>query len=261
MAILLDGKKVAEKILKPVGQEILRLKKKGIVPCLSIILVGEEDSHSLTYIREKRKKAKEIGIKIRFFRFKKQISVSEIKNLIKKLNKTPRVHGILVQLPLPSHFDTDKILKLISPAKDVDGLLPNSPYPPACASGIIEILSFYNIPIKNKKVVIVGAGRVVGQPLFKLIKKAGADVLLCNTKTKNLKKLTKKADILVGATPVENLIKPDMVKKDAVVIDVTKNIQNDVKKVASFLTPKIGGVGPMTVAMLLKNVVEAAKRA
>jgi methylenetetrahydrofolate dehydrogenase (NADP+)/methenyltetrahydrofolate cyclohydrolase len=261
MAILLDGKKVAEKILKPVRKEILKLKKKGIVPFLSIILVGKEDPNSLTYIREKRKKAREIGVLVKVYKFDKEIQADEIKKLITKLNKNPSIHGILVQLPLPKNLDTEAILQTIDPKKDVDGLLPSSPYQPACASGILKILSFYKIPVKNKKVIIVGAGRIIGQPLFKLMKNKGIDVTLIESKTKNLESKTKKADILIGATPIKNIIKSSMVKKGTVVIDAAKNVQKDVKKIASYLTPKIGGVGPTTVAELLKNVVKAAQRA
>jgi len=249
MAQILDGKKVAREILKPI--------KKGLAPTLAIILVGKEPK-SLIYVREKRKKAKEIGIKTLLFKFKKEAKESQIKNLIKKLNQDPKVHGILVELPLASPLNPEAILKIIDPKKEVDGLTSRSPYPPACASGIMKLLSFYKIQVKDKKVVILGKGRVVGRPLSKLMKKAGAKVTLCDEETKNLKSKTKKAEILIGATPIEDIIKPEMVKKGAVVIDASRNVREDVKKVASYLTPKIGGVGPVTVAMLLKNLIEAA---
>lgn len=257
-AILLNGQKVAEKILKPLKKDILKLKEKGIVPTLAIILVGEEDPQSLVYIREKRKKAKELGISLKLFKLKKETKEKEVKRLIQRLNQDVRVSGILVQLPLPKHLNPQEILETIDPKKEVDGLTPLSPYPPACARGILEILSFYHLKVENKKIVIVGAGRVVGKPLFHLLKDK-AKVILSDRRTKDLKSLTKSADILICATPVPDLIGPEMVKKKAIVIDVNKNVKKEVKKVASFLTPKIGGVGPTTVAILLKNLIKATK--
>jgi len=256
MAILLNGKEVAEAILRPVRQQILDLKKQKIVPCLAIILVGEEPE-SLIYIRQKVKKAEEIGVRVRVFKFNEQTTGTEIEKLLKKLNKDPKIHGIMVQLPLPFHLNPDKILPVIAPEKDVDGLVPHSFYPPACAAGIMKILDFYRLSVNNKKVVILGFGRVVGRPLFKLMKEAGAKVATADIK--NLDVL-RSADVLVGALPIKDVIKPEMVKKGAVVIDAAKNVTGGVEKVAGYLTPKIGGIGPMTVAMLLKNLVEASQR-
>jgi len=256
VAILLDGKKVAEAILRPVRQQILDLKRKKIVPSVAIILVGEE-SESLIYIRQKAKKAKEIGVRVKIFKLNEKTTGTEIEKLLKKLNEDTKIHGIMVQLPLPFHLNPDEILQVIAPEKDVDGLTPNSPYPPACAAGIMKILDFYRLSVKNKKVVILGYGRVVGRPLFKLMKEAGAKVSTADIK--NLDAL-RSADVLVGALPIKDIIKPEMVQKGAVVIDAAKNVSVGVEKVAGYLTPKIGGVGPVTVAMLLKNVVEASQR-
>uniref|UniRef100_A0A7V3JAB1 Bifunctional protein FolD n=1 Tax=candidate division CPR3 bacterium TaxID=2268181 RepID=A0A7V3JAB1_UNCC3 len=256
MAILLDGRKVAEAILRPVRQQVLDLKKKKIVPCLAIILVGEEPE-SLIYIRQKVKKAEEIGVRVRVFKFSEQTTETEIEKLLEKLNKNPKIHGIMVQLPLPSHLNPDEILSAIVPEKDVDGLTPHSFYPPACAAGIMKILEFYRLSVNNKKVVILGYGRVVGKPLFKLMKEAGAKVATADIKDVDV---LRSADVLVGALPIKDVIKPEMVKRGVIVIDAAKNVSVGVEKVASYLTPKIGGVGPMTVAMLLKNLVRASQR-
>jgi len=256
MAIVLNGKKVAEQILKPVRQQVLELKKKKILPCVAIILVGSE-SESLNYVRQKEKKANEIGAIVKIFHLDAQTTGAEIKKLLAGLNKDAKIHGIVVQLPLPFHLSPDKILQVIAPEKDVDGLTPNSPYSPACAAGIMKMLNFYKISVKKKKVVILGCGRVVGKPLFGLMKKAGARVVFGKIGDLNL---SCSADILVGALSAHNIIKPYMVKKGAVVIDAAKNVGFGVEKVAGYLTPKIGGVGPITVAMLLKNLIEASQR-
>lgn len=254
MTTIMDGKQVAEEILKPVRTKVLELKKRGIFPCLAIILVGNNPD-SMIYIKQKIKKAKEIGIEIKLFHCQDHFTEDEVKALIDRLNFNSKIHGILLQLPLPSNFDTEAIIQRIMPKKDVDGLTSNSPFSPACAAGIMKILSFYKIDVKNKKVVILGAGRLVGRPVFKLMQQAGAQVVFADIKDLQL---IQSADILIGALPCKNVIRPNMVKKGAVVIDASCNVAEGVEKVAGYLTPRIGGVGPTTVAMLLKNVVEAA---
>lgn len=252
MTVILDGLKVAEEILKPVKKDILDLKQKGIIPYLAVILIGEEDPQSVIYIREKRRKAKEIGIKVKVYKLKQETKFEEIRDLIENLNQDLKISGIIIQLPMPKHLNTDQVLSLINPKKDVDSLIPVSPYTPTCAGGIMEILKFYHLPVRNQKVIILGAGRLVGQPLFKLMEEAEAKVIFGELKD------AKSADILVGATPLKNIIKLKMVKKGAVVIDAAQNVSPEVKRVAGFVTPKFGGVGPVTVSMLLKNVVVAA---
>ncbi|MCX6806621.1 MAG: bifunctional 5,10-methylenetetrahydrofolate dehydrogenase/5,10-methenyltetrahydrofolate cyclohydrolase [Candidatus Berkelbacteria bacterium] len=256
----MDGYKVAEKILKPVRAEILDLKKKRIIPGLAIIVIGDQDSQTFIYVREKKKKAKEIGIRTKVFKLSQGVKFKEVKDLIESLNKNPKISGILVQLPIPKHLDIEKVLNLVNLKKDVDGLAKHSPYISACASGISEILSFYHIDLKNKKVAIVGAGRIVGAPLNKMLKKQNVNVVVYSTKTSNLKSLTRKADVLIGAASTQNFIGQEMVKNGAVIIDAAKNFKEDVKDKASFLTPKVGGVGPVTVASLLKNVAKAASK-
>lgn len=258
MTKILFGDKVASKILRETQEDIIKLKKKKVTPALDVILAGQ-DPESLIYVREKKKKAIKLGIKFKLHRLPVDIKEKKIIELIKKLNQEPRISGILVQLPLPGHLDPDKILETVKSQKEIDGITLNSPYPAACAQGILEILSFYKIPFLDKKIVILGAGRIIGRPLFRLFKKQAADVTVCDEKTKNITALTKKADILIGAMPVKDFVGKDMVKIGAVVIDAAKNIKKEVKDVAGYLTPQIGGVGPVTVAQLLKNVVTAAK--
>ena len=256
--ILINGYKVAKEILQPARREILDLKKRDIIPFLAIIMAGD-DKESSIYIGEKAKKAKEFGVKTQIFRLKSKTTTAELKKIITKLNYDKKISGILVQLPLPKQINIDEILNTILPEKEVDGITPTSPYSPACATGIMKILAYYKIDPKEKKVVIVGRGRIVGRPLFVLMQKAAAHVVCISPKDENLVKLLNGADIVVGAANLRDFIKKDMIKKGAVVIDAAKNVNNDVAEVARYLTPRIGGVGPVTVAMLLKNVVDAAR--
>lgn len=247
--MILDGKKLANKILGELKKEV-----KNLPPIkLAVVLVGD-NYKSLKYIKQKEKAAKKINIKFELYKFDSKISNQ---NLIKEINKVVNDKtntGIVIQLPLPSRIDTGKILALIPPEKDAELESPT-------ASGIMKLLEEYNINVKEKKVVIVGKGRLVGQPLAEMMKKAAADLLVCDSKTKNLDLQTLKADILVSATGQPCLIKENMVKKEAVVIDVgTGDVDFEkVKNKAAYITPPIGGVGPMTVAMLMKNLLKLAK--
>lgn len=266
--ILLSGKKIAQKIQDRLREEIAR---KKIKPTLAVILVGANPI-SRIYIREKEKAAKKVGIKIKKYFLSASISQQKILSLIQNLNRDPKITGILVQLPLPKDFDPDKILASIESKKDVDGLTKRSEVRPPTVAAIMTLLEEYKIPIKNKKVCLVGYGRLVGKPLAPLLKKAGARLTICTRKTKNLKLKTKKADILISATGVPHLVKKEMVKKGAVVIDAGTSSQStvdrrpstvvgdvdfaEVKKIASYITPPKGGVGPLTVAKLLENVVK-----
>lgn len=256
MVKFLSGQKVAEKIFQRLKREISVLKKKGIVPTLSVILVGK-DKESLIFLREKKKRAEKLGIILKVVQFPKKTKEGEIIKKIRGLNEKKDIHGIVVQLPLPPHLQTERILKEISPEKDID-CLSSSLYPPPTAKGVLKLLSAYKIPIKKKKMVILGMGRLVGRPLSLLAKKAGAFVLTCR-KGKDLSSKTKKADILVSATGSPGLIKKEMVKKKATVIDVAKDVEREVEKIASYITPKIGGVGPLTIALLFDNLIKAAK--
>ncbi len=250
----INGRKIAEEVLRPVKKEIARLTKGQIVPHLAIILVGN-DAESIIYIKEKQKKAKELGVKITLFQYKEKSRHEEIVAQIAKLNQDKNISGILLQLPLPKSFDTDKIINSIDPKKDVDGLRPNSPYPMPCVSAILKILAKEKIGLKNKKIVIIGIGRLVGKPLFKIFKERKYNVSLISSQDKNLPKLVKSADILICASKNKNIIKKGMIKEGAVVIDAACNVKTDAIKNALCITPQIGGVGPITVAILLQNVV------
>jgi len=254
MVVILDGKKVAKEIFRETQTRLEQLKKRKIIPCLAIILVGN-NPESIIFVKQKLKKAKELGIKVKIFKLPQKTSYEKVAKLLEELNSSSEVGGILIQLPLPPHISQERILEKIAPNKEVDGLTQHSPFPPACASGIIRMLKFYKIELKGKKVLILGQGRVVGKPLYSLIKQKGAQVSF--VELDEVKKL-KSADILISAIPIKDVIKPEMIKKGAVVVDVAKNVNPKVAEVAGYLTPQRGGVGPVTVATLLENTVKAA---
>ena len=272
MAKIIDGKKIASLVLDNVAKEI---KKKRIKPSLAIVLVGE-DPASVIYIRKKEKAAREVGIKTEHYLLPKNTPEKKLLSLIRGLNANKRINGILVQLPLPKNISVSHVMESISPLKDVDGfnplnvgrLLSSSPlFVPCTPKGVIELLDRSKISLEGKNAVIVGAGIAVGKPLFALLLSREATVTICHIKTKNLMSHTKNADILISAVGKPGLIRGDMVKKGAVVIDVGTSrlggkvvgdvLFNDVKKKASWITPVPGGVGPMTIAMLMKNTLLA----
>ncbi len=278
MTKLLNGKDVAEKIYEDLKKEVEKLEAG---PTLAVILVGNNPV-SLSYVGIKEKAAKKIGIGFQRVDFSPSTSLrvneQEILNKIIELNANPEISGIIVQLPLPKDLNQNQILNAILPEKDVDGLTIENlgrlfrgedGLRPATPLGVIRLLSAYKIKIAGKNVVIVGRSNLVGKPLAHLFLEKDATVTVCHSKTKDLKSHTLMADILVSAAGKPGLIKEDMVKKGAVVVDVgaTKvggKIKGDVdfekvKKVASYITPIPGGIGPMTVAMLLSNVALAAK--
>ncbi|OGY23899.1 MAG: hypothetical protein A2172_05190 [Candidatus Woykebacteria bacterium RBG_13_40_15] len=265
-AELLDGKKVSEIILEGLAKKIAKMQKK---PNLTAILVGE-DTASEIYVGQKEKVANKIGINFNLIKKPGNTSQIELETLIDSLNKDPKVQGIIVQKPLPSKLESDKIDLLIDPKKDVDGLNPISEFTPATTRGIIELLNFYKIKIEAKRVVVIGISKLVGLPTALEFLNKNATVSICHIKTPKLVTETKQADILVVAAGHSNLISANMVKKGAVVIDVGINriekrgkikLVGDVdfqavSKIASFVTPVPGGVGPMTVAGLMQNLIE-----
>ncbi|HEA47446.1 MAG TPA: bifunctional methylenetetrahydrofolate dehydrogenase/methenyltetrahydrofolate cyclohydrolase FolD [bacterium] len=274
VAIILDGKRTAQEIQKELS---LKVKEEGIIPGVAVIRVGEDPS-SLIYIRNKKKRAEEVGIYFEEHTLKENTSQDELIELIKKLNSNSRIDGIVLQLPLPKHLDEKRMLEKISPEKDVDGFHPlnmgrllkgNPLFIPATPRGIMELLSRYLISLKGKRVVVVGRSNIVGKPLALLFLKEDATVAICHSKTKDLDLITKEADILVVAIGKPEFIREGMVKENSVVIDVGINrvgnrIMGDVdfkriKEKVSHITPVPGGVGPMTIIMLLKNVIEAAE--
>ncbi|PKN14005.1 MAG: bifunctional methylenetetrahydrofolate dehydrogenase/methenyltetrahydrofolate cyclohydrolase FolD [Deltaproteobacteria bacterium HGW-Deltaproteobacteria-24] len=276
---ILDGKALSQKIKEEVKIEAKKLQDdKKITPGLAVILVGN-DPASAAYVGMKSKACKEAGIYSIVHEMPETISQDAILEILSMMNKNPNIDGILVQLPLPKHIDTTAILEAIEPSKDVDGFhaynvgrlvsgldcfIPATPY------GVMELLKEYNIDPKGKNVCVVGASNIVGKPMGTLLLNANATVTTCHIYTKDLKAHTLQADIICVGAGVVNLIKEDMVKKDAIVVDIGINRLDNGKLVGdvdyenvapkcSYITPVPGGVGPMTIAMLLKNTIKAAK--
>lgn len=276
MAKKLDGVLVAEKINQDTAKKVEDLILKGIRVKLAVILVGDNPASEL-YVKLKKKKAEEIGIKAEIIRLDLNIEEKEVIETIEKLNHDKLTHGIIVQLPLPKKMNTEKVLSVIDPVKDIDGLHPenlgklllDNPYViPPTAGAILEILKEYDIDITGKHVVMVGYGKLVGKPLAAMISLSNknATLTVCNNATEDLGYYTNQADILISATGVGGLITREMVKEGAIVIDAgTSKVDGkiigdieyeDVKKVAGYITPSKGGVGPVTVAKLLQNLVK-----
>lgn len=268
MVKILDGKVVACKILEEVKKEVFILKKKNIFPSLAVILVDKNPA-SVVFIQRKKEACRELGINFRLYQFDQNVTEDKIISLISNLNAQIPTHGIIVQLPLPSGFSRERILEAINPKKDVDGFHPKNKFTPAVALAVLEILKFYKIRIKNKRVVVLGKGRYVGLPIGNLLKKNGGTVISLGQETKNIKDYTLLADILVSATGQPRLVKKEMVQKGAVVIDVGTTFVGgklvgdcdfeNVKKIAGYISPVPGGIGPLTVAKLLENTIEATK--
>lgn len=263
--MLIDGKKIAATILEDLKKEI---REKNLQPKLAIILVGANPA-SVSYVNQKMKRGEEIGTLVEVFKFPETISVEEVKKQIIKLNQDKSVSGIIIQLPLPMNFDQNELLNLVISSKDVDGLGTLSPFKPATPLAVMELLKRSEVLVKNKKVVVIGASDLVGKPVSSLLTQEDGLVTLIDINTPNPEAIIKEADILVVAIGVPKYVTPDMVKNGVVVIDVgiTKTEEGlvgdvdfeNVSPVASLITPVPGGVGPMTVAMLLSNVVRAAQ--
>lgn len=278
MATIIDGKALAKKIRENLKAECDELKKEGIKPKLSVIMVGDNPA-SKVYVRNKSKACDQIGIEYEEHLLEENITQQELNELIKKLNNTKEVNGILLQSPLPKHLDINQAFKTISYKKDVDGFTPLSlgklvmgedTFISCTPHGVIKMLEEYDIELTGKNVVIIGRSNIVGKPLSQCCLAKNATVTICHSKTINLKEHTKRADILIAAIGKAKFITKDMVKEGAVVIDVGINRNEngkligdvdfeEVKKIASYITPVPGGVGPMTIAMLMNNVIKAAK--
>lgn len=275
---IIDGKQLAKNIRAELKNEVENLKKTGIYPKLAVIMVGD-DKASKVYVKTKSKACEEIGIEYEEFLLNENTTMKELLNLIYKLNEDNKVHGILLQSPLPEQLDINMAFKEIKTEKDVDGFNPinvgklslNQDCFVSCTPyGIIRMLEAYNIPLEGENAVIIGRSNIVGKPLMQCLLNKNATVTICHSKTKNIEETTKKADILIAALGKPNFVNSNMVKDGAVVIDVGINRVDegkivgdvnfeDVSKKASYITPVPGGVGPMTVAMLMNNVVKAAK--
>lgn len=278
MAEILDGRMVAKKIRQGLKSEVENLKANGINPKLAVIMVGEDPSSKI-YVRNKSMACNEVGIEYEEFLLEETTTMENLLKLIEKLNKDDSVHGILLQSPIPKGLDINEAFRAIDPKKDVDGFNPfnvgklclgQDTFVSCTPFGIIKLLGEYNIEIEGKNAVVVGRSNIVGKPMMQCLLNKNATVTVCHSKTKDLKEVTKKADILVVAIGRANFITKDMVKENAVVIDVGINRGEDgklcgdvdfeeVSKVASYITPVPGGVGPMTIAMLMNNIVKAAR--
>ena len=277
---LIDGKSLSKKVQDYVKSEVEILKtEKNMVPGLAVVIVGD-DPASHAYVRMKEKACKNVGFYSIAHKMPDTITQDEIINIITMMNKNPHIHGILVQLPLPKHIDTDKLLEVIDPIKDVDGFHPynvgrmvsNLDGFVACTPlGVMKMFEEYDIELEGKDVVIVGASNIVGKPMASLLLNKNATVTVTHIFTNDLASHTKKADIVIVGVGLPNLIKEDMVKEGAIVIDIGINRLEDgslvgdvdfvnVSPKCSYITPVPGGVGPMTIAMLLENTLHSAKQ-
>ena len=279
MAKIIDGKEVAKKTREKLKNEVKELKEHGIIPKLTVIMVGDNPA-SKVYVRNKSKACNEVGVEYEEFFLDSSISQKELLDLIKKLNDDKTVNGILLQSPLPQHLDINEAFRTIDYRKDVDGFHPmnvgklvlgQDTFVSCTPYGIMRLFEEYNIDLCGKNVVILGRSNIVGKPLVQCCLNNNATVTICHSKTKDIKEVTKNADVLVVAIGKPHFLEADMVKDGAIIIDVginrldTGKIVGDVdfenvSKKASYITPVPGGVGPMTIAMLLNNVIKATRQ-
>lgn len=275
---IIDGKLISKNLREKMKIEVENLKKQNIVPGLAVILVGN-DPASKVYVRNKKKACEEIGIRSEQFFLEENTSEHELINLIEKLNNDKSVNGILVQFPLPSHIDGHAVIEAISPEKDVDAfneknvgkiMLGDYNVLPCTPAGIMELLKYEHIDVDGKNCVVVGRSNIVGKPMAMLLLKANATVTICHSHTKDIKNILKQADLIVMAVGKPKFLKADMVKENAIIIDVGINRDENnklvgdvdfenVKEKASYITPVPGGVGPMTITTLLKNTLTLAQ--
>ena len=275
---LINGKELAKKIRGELKLEVDNLRENGIIPKLAVIMVGD-DKASEVYVRNKSKACNEIGIEFEEFLLNSNIKQEELIDLIKKLNNRKDVYGILLQSPIPEHLNIREAFDTIDYRKDVDGFNPinigklaigEDAFISCTPYGVIKMLEEYNIEIEGKRAVVIGRSNIVGKPLIQCLLNKNATVTICHSKTKNIAEITKEADILIAALGKPKFVKENMVKENAVVIDVGINRNEEgklvgdvdfenVSKKASYITPVPGGVGPMTIAMLMNNVVKATK--
>ena len=275
---IINGKELAKKIREELKEEVTELKKEGINPKLAVIMVGN-DKASATYVRNKSRACDEIGIEFEEFLLEDTITQKELIDLIKELNNRKDINGILLQSPIPENLDIREAFNTIDSTKDVDGFNPinvgklsigEDSFISCTPLGVTKMLEAYNIPVEGKRAVIIGRSNIVGKPLIQCMLNKNATVTVCHSRTENIEEITKQADILIAALGKPKFVTEDMVKDGAVVIDVGINRNEEgklvgdvdfenVSKKASYITPVPGGVGPMTVAMLMNNVVKAAK--
>ena len=279
MAILMDGKELAKKIRGELKEEVEQLKKDGITPKLAVVMVGE-DKASQVYVRNKSRACDEIGIAFEEFLLPDTTKMEELLALIDSLNDRDDIDGILLQSPIPKHLDINLAFNRISPEKDVDGFNPinvgrlsigEDSFVSCTPAGVVRMLEEYDIEMEGKHAVILGRSNILGKPLIQCMLKKNATVTVCHSRTKQIEEITKQADILIAAIGKAKFVKADMVKDGAVVVDVGINRTEEgklvgdvdfetVEKKVKAITPVPGGVGPMTIAMLMTNLVKAAKK-
>lgn len=278
MAIIISGKELAQKVRSDLKEDVTNLKQKGIQPKLAVIMVGN-DSSSAVYVRNKSKACDEIGIGFEEFLLEENTTREELLGVIQKLNERNDIHGILLQSPIPKHLDIREAFNTIDYKKDVDGFHPinvgklsigEECFISCTPAGVMKMLEANNIEIEGKRAVVIGRSNIVGKPLVQCLLNKNATVTVCHSKTKDIKEITKQADILIAALGKPKFVTVDMVKQGAVVIDVGINRNEEgklvgdvdfenVEPIASYITPVPGGVGPMTIAMLMNNLVKATK--
>ena len=279
MAVILDGKAVSAKVKEEVKEEVEALKKQGVSVGLAVIIVGNNPA-SRTYVNNKKKACEAAGILSEEYALPEETTQEELLALVRELNHKDSINGILCQLPLPKQLDEEAVIAAISEKKDVDAfsavnvghiMIGDYSFLPCTPAGIMEILRYYNIDVAGKECVVIGRSNIVGKPMAMLLLHQNGTVTICHSKTKNLKDVTSRADILVAAVGIPHFVTADMVKEGAVVIDVGMDRDENgklcgdvdfaaVEPKASYITPVPGGVGPMTIATLLKNTVTAAKQ-
>jgi len=278
MCQLIDGKELAKKVRKGLKKEVIELKQKGINPKLAVIMVGKDPASSV-YVRNKSKACEKVGIEFEEYLLEESTTEEELLNTIEKLNNDSSINGILLQSPVPKHIDINKAFTAISPIKDIDGFNPvnvgnlaigEDTFISCTPYGIIKMFEEYNIELEGKNAVILGRSNIVGKPMIQCMLNKNATVTVCHSKTKNIEEITKNADVLISAIGKPKFVKENMVKEGSIIIDVGINRLEDgsivgdvdfdnVSKKVSYITPVPGGVGPMTIAMLLSNVVKATK--
>ncbi len=276
---IIDGKKVSAQVKEEVKNQTLELKEKhGVTPGLAVVIVGN-DSASRVYVNNKKKACEAVGFKSEEYALPEQTTQEELLSLVKTLNEKPDINGILVQLPLPKHLDDKAVIEAINPEKDVDAfhavnvgkiMLGEYDFLPCTPAGVMEMLHSYDIPVSGKNCVVIGRSNIVGKPMAMLLLHENGTVTICHSRTKNLAEVCSQADILVAAVGKPNFVTVDMVKEGPLVIDLgmdrnqntnlcdQDNFKN-IKDKCSFITPVPGGVGPMTIATLMKNTLKAAK--
>ena len=276
-AIRMDGKMVSAKVRGSILEEVNKLKEQGVRPGLAVIIVGE-DPASQVYVRNKERACEECGFYSEKYALPEETTQEQLLELIEELNHNPRIDGILCQLPVPKHIDDQAIIDAISPEKDVDAFHPvnvgkimvgNFDFLPCTPAGVMQLLEEYGIDPQGKNCVVIGRSNIVGKPMSMLLLHKHGTVTICHSRTKNLKEICAQADILVAAVGKADFVTADMVKEGATVIDVGMNRKDgrlcgdvcfdDVNEKAAYLTPVPGGVGPMTITMLMKNTLKAAK--